>query len=90
MLAAGLFHSVMWPLVFNLGLQDLGPNTKQATGIINTGVIGAAVLMPVLGGIVDALDGNARIAMIGLFVFYAYIFWFAMKGSRIGLSAKSE
>ena len=24
MLAAGLFHSVMWPLIFNLGLQGLG------------------------------------------------------------------
>jgi len=88
MLAAGLFHSVMWPLIFNLGLQDLGPNTKQATGIINTGVIGAAVLMPVLGRIVDVLNGNARIAMVCLFVFYAYIIWFAVRGSRIGLSKK--
>jgi len=34
MLAAGLFHSVMWPLIFNLGLQQLGPHTKAATGVI--------------------------------------------------------
>lgn len=49
MIAAGLFHSVMWPLIFNLGLQELGPHTKAATGVINTGVIGAAILMPLLG-----------------------------------------
>lgn len=33
MLAAGLFHSVMWPLIFNLGLQELGPHTKAASGV---------------------------------------------------------
>jgi len=84
MLAAGLFHSVMWPLIFNLGLQELGPHTKTATGIINTGVIGAALLMPVLGVIVDNM--GVIIASCGLFVFYAYIIWFCNWGSRIGLT----
>ena len=56
MLAAGLFHSVMWPLVFNLGLQKLGRHTKAASGIINTGVIGAAILMPIMGAVVDNIS----------------------------------
>lgn len=86
MIAAGLFHSVMWPLIFNLGLQELGPNTKQATGIINTGVIGAAILMPIMGTIVDAT--GVIIASCCLFVFYAYIIWFCNWGSKIGLSTK--
>lgn len=83
MLAAGLFHSVMWPLIFNLGLQELGPHTKAASGVINTGVIGAAVLMPLMGAIVDMT--GVIIAMCFLFVFYAYIIWFCNWGSRIGL-----
>lgn len=83
MIAAGLFHSVMWPLIFNLGLQDLGPHTKAATGVINTGVIGAAILMPVMGTLVDAT--TVAIASCCLFIFYAYILWFCLKGSRIGL-----
>jgi FHS family L-fucose permease-like MFS transporter len=86
MIAAGLFHSVMWPLIFNLGLQELGPHTKTATGLINTGVIGAAILMPVLGGIVDVT--GVTLASCGLFIFYAYILWFCNKGSKIGLDMK--
>ncbi len=68
MLAAGLFHSVMWPLIFNLGLQKLGRHTKAASGIINTGVIGAAILTPVMGAVVDkvslATDGQIIIDAI--------------------------
>jgi len=86
MLAAGIFHSVMWPLIFNLGLQELGPYTKTATGVINTGVIGAALLMPLLGIIVDAT--GVVIATFCLFIFYAYIIWFCNWGSKIGLSGK--
>lgn len=84
MLAAGLFHSVMWPLIFNLGLQELGPHTKAASGIINTGVIGAATLMPVLGFVVD--NAGVNIAICCMFIFYLYIIWFCNKGSKIGLS----
>ena len=86
MLAAGLFHSVMWPLIFNLGLQALGPHTKAASGVINTGVIGAAILMPLMGAIVDMT--GVIIAMCFLFVFYAYIIWFCNWGSKIGISVK--
>ena len=86
MLAAGLFHSVMWPLIFNLGLQELGPHTKAASGVINTGVIGAAILTPVMGAIVDMT--GVIIAMCIMFVYYAYIIWFCNWGSKIGLSAK--
>ena len=74
MLAAGLFHSVMWPLVFNLGLQKLGRHTKAASGVINTGVIGAALLMPVMGAVV----GTAGVGI-------AYLIWFCWKGSKIGI-----
>ena len=84
MLAAGLFHSVMWPLVFNLGLQELGPHTKAASGVINVGVIGAATLMPIMGAVVDA--AGVIIAMCLMFVYYAYLFWFCNFGSKIGLS----
>ena len=85
MLAAGLFHSVMWPLVFNLGLQELGPHTKSASGIINLGVVGAATLTPLMGLVVDnpALGVGYAIAM--MFIYYVYVLWFCWKGSRIGL-----
>ena len=86
MLAAGLFHSVMWPLIFNLGLQELGPHTKAASGVINTGVIGGALLMPLMGAIVDA--AGVIVALCAMFVFYAYIIWFCNFGSKIGINVK--
>ena len=85
MLAAGLFHSVMWPLVFNLGLQELGPHTKAASGIINLGVVGAATLTPLMGLIVDNWGVGLAISM--MFIYYLYVMWFCWKGSKIGLKA---
>jgi len=86
MLAAGLFHSVMWPLIFNLALQALGPHTKSATGIINTGVIGGAVLTPIMGYVVDSI--GVMVAICLMFVYYAYILWFCNFGSKIGIEEK--
>jgi len=83
LLAAGLFHSVMWPLIFNLGLQELGPHTKTASGVINTGVIGAALLTPLMGWVVD--HSTVAIALCLMFVYYLYEIWFCWRGSRIGL-----
>lgn len=87
MLAAGLFHSVMWPLIFNLGLEDLGPHTKSASGIINLGVVGAALLMPLMGRVVDNPNLGVGVAIAMMFIYYIYVMWFCHKGSKIGLSS---
>ncbi len=80
-IGTGLFHSIMWSCIFSLSSVDLGPNMKQASGIICTGVIGAAVLMPVMGGVQKGF--GLVPALCCLFVFYAYMIWFAQKGSKI-------
>ncbi len=85
MLATGLFHSVMWPLVFNLGLRNLGPHTKAASGIINVGVIGGAILTPIMGRVADRPYLGVGCALSMMFVYYAYMLWFCNRGSRIGL-----
>ena len=85
MLAAGLFHSVMWPLIFNLGLQELGPHTKAASGIINLGVIGAATLTPIMGVVVDTPALGVGVAICMMFIYYAYVLWFCNWGSKVGL-----
>lgn len=85
MLAAGLFHSVMWPLIFNLGLEDLGPHTKSASGIINLGVVGAAILTPIMGRVVDNPSLGVGVAIAMMFIYYIYVMWFCWKGSKVGL-----
>lgn len=83
LILTGLFHSVMWPLIFNLGLQDLGPHTKEASGVISTGVVGAAILPLIMGGIVDSPALGIGVAVSTLFIYYAYILWFTLAGSKI-------
>lgn len=88
MLAAGLFHSVMWPLIFNLGLQELGPHTKTATGLINMGVLGGASLPVLMSLLIPSYGVGIAIAI--MFVFYAYELWFTAIGCRIGLKKKKQ
>ena len=84
-IATGLFHSIMWSCIFSLASADLGPNAKQASGIICTGVIGAAILMPLMGTVQKTIGLTAAICF--LFVYYLYLAWFAQKGSRIRTNA---
>ena len=81
-LGTGLFHSIMWPTIYNLALEDLGPHAKIASGVIATSVIGAAILPPMMGTIQTA-TGSVIIAISCLFVYYLYLIFFATKGSKI-------
>jgi FHS family L-fucose permease-like MFS transporter len=81
-LATGLFHSIMWPVIYNLALEDLGPHAKVGSGVIATSVIGAALLMPVMGAI-KSISGSVILAVSCLFVYYLYMIFFAAKGSKI-------
>ncbi len=80
-LGTGLMHSIMWPCIYNLALVDLGPHTKVGSGVISTSVIGAALLPIMMGGIQKSI--GLVIAICCLFVYYAYITFFAIKGSKI-------
>jgi FHS family L-fucose permease-like MFS transporter len=80
-LGTGLFHSIMWPCIYNLALEDLGPHSKVGSGVIATSVIGAAILPIIMGGIQKEIGLIAAISC--LFIYYAYITFFAVKGSKI-------
>jgi FHS family L-fucose permease-like MFS transporter len=81
-LGTGLFHSIMWPVIYNLALEDLGPLAKVASGVIATSVIGAAILTPIMGAIKSA-TGSVVIAVSTMFIYYSYLVFFAQKGSKI-------
>ncbi len=80
-LGTGLFHSIMWPVIYSLALEDLGPHADVASGIIATSVIGAAILMPIMGAIQTWVGVIAAVSC--LFVYYLYLIFFAAKGSKI-------
>jgi FHS family L-fucose permease-like MFS transporter len=80
-LGTGLFHSIMWPCIYNLALEDLGPHSKVGSGVIATSVIGAAILPILMGGIQKGVGLIAAICC--LFIYYIYVSYFALKGSKI-------
>lgn len=80
-LGTGLMHSIMWPCIYNLALEDLGLHSKVGSGVIATSVIGAALLPIMMGGIQRGI--GLIVAICCLFIYYAYITFFAVKGSKI-------
>jgi MFS transporter, FHS family, L-fucose permease len=82
LLSIGFFNSIMFPNIFSLGVNDLDPSEMPlASGIINTLIVGGAVIPVALGALTDAF--SARAAMILIILSYAYITFFALKGSKI-------
>jgi FHS family L-fucose permease-like MFS transporter len=75
------FMSVMFPTIFALGIKDLGPKTKKASSFLVMSIVGGAVFPPVMGLIADKYTMS-----VGFFApipFFAFILWYAMKGSVV-------
>ncbi len=81
-LGTGLFHSIMWPVIYSLALADLGPHADVASGVVASSVIGAAILMPIMGAI-QTITGTVIAAVSCMFIYYLYLIFFAQKGSKI-------
>lgn len=78
----GMFNSIMFPNIFTLAVKDLDQSElSTASGIINTLICGGAIVPLVMGKIAD-LSGYS-IAFIVPALCYLYIFFFAVKGSKI-------
>lgn len=82
LLSIGFFNSIMFPNIFSLGVSDLDSSEMPlASGIINTFIAGGAILPLVMGYFTDTF--SARTALLVSIVAYAYITFFALKGSKI-------
>ena len=55
-LSGGLFCSVMWPCIFALAINGLGKYTNQASALLVMMIIGGAIIPPIQGLMVDALN----------------------------------
>ncbi len=81
-LGTGLFHSIMWSVIFDLALKDVSPSAaKLGSGILCTGVVFVGLWTYVMGSI-EAVS-NISTAYMVLWVFYAFIIYFALFGSKI-------
>jgi fucose permease len=70
--ATGFFLSIMWSVVFSLGMNSLPRHHGTLSGILCTGIVGGAVVPLVIGGIAE-LTG-LKLAMLTLLATLGYIF----------------
>ncbi|HJR73421.1 MAG TPA: sugar MFS transporter [Luteimonas sp.] len=88
-IAIGLFNSIMFPTIFTLVIDRLGPLVPKASSLLVMAIFGGAVVPFLQGHLVDAIHagtGNETLALQYAFVLpalcYAYIVWYGLRGSR--------
>jgi FHS family L-fucose permease-like MFS transporter len=78
LLLVGLFNSIMFPSIFTLGIEGLGPLTGEASGLLIMAIVGGAIVPELQGLLAD------RVGLHHAFVLpvlcYLYILFFAIKG----------
>src|SRR6202020_611919 len=79
-ICVGLFNSVMFPSIFTLGIEGLGPLTGEGSGVLVAAIVGGA-LIPELQGIVADRIGIHHAFFLPA-ICYLYIAYFAFFGSR--------
>jgi FHS family L-fucose permease-like MFS transporter len=80
MMLIGLFHSIMFPTIFALGIKNLGPLTKRGSSLMVMAIIGGAVFPAIMGRISDAT--NIQTAFVVPLICYLYILYFALTGYK--------
>jgi FHS family L-fucose permease-like MFS transporter len=78
--AIGLFNSIMFPTIFTLGIEGLGPLTGRASSLLVMAIVGGAILPVAQGALADAF--GVHHAFVLPFLCYLYILFYALAGSR--------
>jgi len=83
--AIGLFNSIMFPTIFTLGIDRLGPLTGKASSLLIMAIVGGAVI-PLLQGMLADRIGIQHAFVLPLLC-YLYIGFYGVNGSRLDAAA---
>ena len=96
-LAIGLFNSIMFPCIFTMAIDGLGPLTGDGSGILNMAIVGGAIIPYLVGKVGDWINHayypaltqgetswgqGIHYALIAAVLCYLYILFFAVSGSK--------
>lgn len=81
LLAIGLMNAIMFPTIFTLACEKLGPRAADGSGIINVAIFGGAVI-PLLTGMIADATGSLALAFILPALCYAVIASFGWYARR--------
>ncbi|MGA3226023.1 MAG: sugar MFS transporter [Acidobacteriaceae bacterium] len=75
----GLFNSVMFPSIFTLGVEGLGPLTAKGSGLMVQAIVGGAIIPVAEGALADHIGIHHAFFLPALC--YIYIAYYGFKGS---------
>ncbi|HUB88956.1 MAG TPA: L-fucose:H+ symporter permease [Dyella sp.] len=79
--AIGLFNSIMFPTIFSLGIERMGPLTGKASSLLIMAIVGGALVPFLQGTLADTIGIQHAFVLPALC--YAYIVFYGAKGSHI-------
>lgn len=84
--SVGLFHSIMWPCIFPLGIKGLGEYTSKGSGLMIMAVVGGAVVPLLQGVLADywSLQSSFCVALLC----YGYLIFYGIEGHKAKLNNK--
>ncbi|NII09938.1 sugar MFS transporter [Oleiagrimonas sp. C23AA] len=79
--AIGLFNSVMFPTIFTLGIDKMGPLAGKASSLLIMGIVGGALVPLAQGALADHI--GVQHAFVLPLLCYLYIMFYGFKGSKV-------
>lgn len=79
----GLFTSIVYPIIFSLSMKDLKEYTKTGSSVFLLGIVGGAIIPPLMGYISDEV--GIKFSFIIPLICYVYLLFFAIKGHRVAI-----
>lgn len=73
-LGIGLFNAIMFPTIFTLAIQNLGPLTSKGSGLLCQAIVGGALIPLVQGMAADSI--GVQLSFMVPVACYAYIAWY--------------
>ncbi|KAF1685986.1 glucose/galactose MFS transporter [Pseudoxanthomonas broegbernensis] len=79
LIAVGLFHSIMFPTIFTLGIRGLGPLTEEGAGLLVMAIAGGALVV-VQGWLADRY--GLQMSFLLTAACELYVLFYALWGAR--------
>jgi MFS transporter, FHS family, L-fucose permease len=83
----GFFNSLMYPTIFALSLEGLGPHRKFGASLLVMSIVGGAVVPALMGLVSDRT--SIQTAFLIPIVCYVYVLYFAAVGHRPGPAGRA-
>lgn len=83
LIAIGLFNSIMFPTIFSLAIEGLGPRTSRGSGVLCLAIVGGAVVPLVTGAAADTFGlSMALFVPSACYLVIAAYGWYARQPHR--------